>query len=1142
MKLYRAVYAFLGASCFLCALFAQSTTGRIAGTITDSSGALVPGAGITAINDETRLERTATSNESGFYSIPLLPPGSYRVAVQKTGFQAVERTAFTLAVEQVAQIDFTLRPGAVTEAIQVTGESPLLQTSASSVGQVVENRQILDLPLNTRTALGLLSLSGGVAVGRGFDANTFNNANLFSASGSREGQNEFLLDGAPNTLPGIWPGRGILGVTVPVDSIQEFKVQVNAFAAEFGRTGGGLLNTVTKSGTNELHGSLFHYLRNSKMDANSFFSNRNGIPLGSFKRNQFGGTAGGPIMKNRTFYFASYQATRARQGGGGTFTIPTSDMLRGDFSKLVTRAGQAVTIYDPLTTTTVGVDPMRQAFPGNMIPAARIDPVSAKLLTYYPQANRPGSFDNLVQSASNKLAHDILGVRIDHALTSRQTLYGRYYYTRDDNTTPNWFGNIANPGNLGLLQDVHSIAADYLFTIDPTLLLNVRYGYGRRTHDNLNPAANLDLTTLGFPSYVQEQNPRTTFPAIGVSGYASMGWADGVNAFHYITHSMQQSITKVTGSQTWKAGVDYRLAQVPQARGINLSGNYSFNAGYTQGPNANRGGATVGDAIASMLLGTPASGAFGTLLNVEGVNDYLGLYVQDDWRITRKLTVNLGLRYELEQPRTEIEDRLDWFDYETRSPLNDQVKQLGELRGGMQFAGVTNNPRRHFNTDWNNFSPRAGIAYQLDAKTVLRLGYGFFYGSGSVGAGGWNIASQGYAPNTSFVGSLDGLRPIGKISDPFPSGFAKAVGNSDGLLSQVGQNVPRVYDRGAPLPYNQQWNFTLQRQVGQMAFEAAYLGSRGIHLGDGAGKELNQLTAEALKLKTGLQTLVDNPFYGVITTPGLLSQSRVTRGQLLRPYPHFGTLTVFNPASAASTYHGLVLKAERRFAAGLGFLASYTFSKNISDAPATVGPAVGHQNSYNHRADRSLVEEDMRHRLVASGSWELPAGRGRAFGRNWNGFVDGILGGWQVNGILSMQSGMPLPLTNSPNTLNAFGGVQRPNSTGISGAMSGRIQDRLEGYLNSAAFTLTEPWSYGNVGRTLPDVRMPRQSNVDLSLFKSFMMGERIRLQFRAEFFNAFNTPIFSAPGTGFGSRTFGVITSTAVDPRQTQLALRLMF
>jgi hypothetical protein len=1142
MTHFNAVSVLLFVSGLGASLLAQSTAGRISGSITDSSGALVPGARITAINEETRIERTAASNEAGFYSLPLLPPGTYRVSVQKEGFQPMERSAFTLAVEQVAQVDFTLRPGAVSETIQVTGEAPLLQTSTSSVGQVVENQQIVDLPLNTRTALGLLSLSGGVAVGRGFDANTFNNANLFSASGSREGQNEFLLDGAPNTLPGIWPGRGILGVTVPVDSIQEFKVQVNAFAAEFGRTGGGLLNTVTKSGTNDLHGSLFHYLRNSKMDANSFFSNRNGIPLGSFKRNQFGGTLGGPVIRNRTFYFANYQATRARQGGGRTFTVPAPEMLRGEFSKLVTRAGQAVTIYDPLTTTTVGGNPIRQAFAGNLIPASRIDPASAKLLSYYPQANRPGSYDNLVRSASNKLAHDIAGVRIDHALTSRQSLYGRYYYTRDDNTTPNWFGNIANAGNLGLLQDVHSVAADYVFTLSPSLLLNLRYGYGRRTHDNLNPAAGLDLTTLGFPSYVHQQNARTTFPSISVSGYAGMGWADGVNAFHYITHSIQQSVTKVAGSQTWKAGFDYRLAKVPQARGIDLSGSYSFNAAFTQGPNANRGGATVGDGIASMLLGTPASGAFGTLLNVEGVNDYLGLYVQNDWRLTRKLTLNIGLRYELERPRTEIEDRLDWFDYGVRSPLNERVKELGELRGGMQFAAAGGNPRRHFNTDKNNFGPRIGIACQLDSRTVARLAYGIFYGSGSVGAGGWNIASQGYAPNTPFVGSLDGLRPAGRISDPFPNGFAKAVGNRDGLLSQVGQNVPRVYDRDAPLPYNQQWNFTLQRQAGQTAFEAAYLGSRGIHLGDGAGTMLNQLPEQTLRLTTGLQTLVNNPFYGVITTPGLLSQSRVTRGQLLRPYPHFGNLTVFNPASAASTYHGLVLKAERRFAAGLGFLASYTFSKNISDAPATVGPAAGHQNAYNHRADRSLVEEDIRHRMVASGSWEVPVGRGRVLGRNWSRLAGAILGGWQVNAIVSMQSGMPLAITNSPNTLNAFGGVQRPNSTGISAAGSGSVQSRLDRYLNPSAFSPAEPWTYGNVSRTLPDVRMPRQSNADLSLFKNFTVREGMRLQFRAEFFNAFNTPIFGAPGTGFGSRSFGVITSTMEDPRQTQLALRLVF
>ncbi len=1121
--------------------FAQSSAGRVTGTIADSTGGVIPGAQVRLISVDTGVERAVSSNEQGYYNFPLVPAGVYRIVVSREGFQTVNRTGVTIEVEQVANVDFNLNVGVVSETVEVRETTPLLQASTSSLGQVVESQQIMDLPLNTRTALGLLGLSAGVTVGRGFDANTFNNANLFSAGGSRPGQNEFLLDGAPNTLPGVWAGRGILGVTVPVDSIQEFKVQTNAFSAEYGRSGGGLVNTVSKSGTNSFHGSLYNFLRNSKLDANNFFANRNNVPLGSFKRNQFGGTIGGPIHRNHTFFFVNYQATRARTAANSTFTVPAAEMRTGDFSQL-TAGNQRVTIYDPLTTQTVGNNPIRQPFAGNIIPANRINAVSRNIVGKYPAPNQPTSLNNLVLNASQARTNDILGVRVDHTLTSRQQLNGRFYYTRDDDVNPNWYGNETTPGNLGLLQDVYSVAADYVFTVSPTMLLNTRYAYNQRTHKNLSRSLGIDLTTLGFPSALQSQNGETTYPSFNIGGYGNQGWADGINAFDYITHSIQQSATKVHGSHVIKFGGDIRYSAVPQDRGISLSGSYSFTPGFTQGPNANQGGATAGDSIASLLLGTPASGDFGTFLQVKGANTYSGLYVQDDWRVTQKLTLNLGLRYELEVPRTEKLDRLDWFDYDVVSPLNDQVRGLGELRGGMRFAAVGGNPRRHFNTDKNNFAPRIGFAYQVGTKTVLRGGYGFFYGSGSVGAAGWNIASQGFAPSTSFVGSLDGLRPIATLSNPFPDGFSQPVGNSEGLLSLTGQNVARIFDRDAPLPYNQQWNFSLQRQIGSFLVEGAYLGSRGVHLGDGAGFQINQLRPETLALGTALQTLVPNPFFGVITAPGTLNRSTVARGQLLRPYPHFGNLTVFNPAAGGSTYHGFTAKVERRFARGLGFLLSYTNSKNISDAPATIGPLAQHQDAYDRRSDRSLVEEDIAQRIVGSVSWQLPFGNGQRYGSAWNRGLDLVLGGWQLNSLFSLQSGPPLALTNTPNTSRALGGSQRPNSTGTSAARSGRVQDRLNDFLNTSVFTAPVPFTYGNVGRTLPDVRGPRMSNVDLSIFKMFPIREQVRLHLRAEFFNAFNSPMFGLPNSAFGNRAFGTITGTMNDPRQVQLALRLTF
>ena len=1130
------------------ALLGQSFTGTIEGIVQDSSGGIIAKARVTAVNLGTGQSREFESNTSGRYVFASLPPGSYRLTAEHPSFKTTVVDRIVVEVQQTASLNLTLEVGNVTQTVEVKSQSPLLQVATSSLGTVVESRQLSDLPLNSRTGLGLLALSDNIVISRGFDPALFNGANLFSANGSRPGQNEVLLDGAPNTVPGVWPGRGILGVAMPVDAVQEFVVQTSVFAAEFGRSGGGLVNMVSRTGTNQLHGSLFEYLRNSALDANNFFSNRAGIPLGSFKRNQFGGTVGGPLRlpklyngTNRTFFFGTYQATRARTRDSQVYTVPTAAARTGDFSNLTDVRGNAIAIFDPLTTADVGGNPTRQPFAGNRIPAARLNPVGVKAASYWPQPGRAGSVNNL--NVSGAIIHDVdnVALRIDHNLSSAHRLNGRFNYTRDDSLNPAYFG-LAVRGRQGVTQDVYSGAGEYSANFGPSTLLSLRYGYTRTPFGSIIPSLGFDLTTLGFPAYLNNVNAQRIFPSFVPAGYSPIGDPDGINDPDYAIHSFQASVSKIRASHTWKFGADARVHRVTQNRGITLSGDYSFDRGFTQGPNANRASATAGDGFASMLLGTPSSGAFGAYIRSHSLNPYYGLYAQDDWRVSSKLTLNIGLRYDLELPRTEELDRLDWFDYHVVSPLSSRVSGLGELHGGLQFAGVNGNPRQHFNTDGNNFAPRFGLAYQVNRATVIRAGYGIFFGSGSVGAGGWNIASQGFAPLTPFVGSLDGLRPIATLSDPYPNGLTKAAGNSDGLLSQVGQNVARVYDRQAPLPYNQQWSFSLQRQFGQMLVQTAYSGSRGVHLGDGAGIELNQLLPQTLALGAGLQQLVANPFYGIVTTPGLLSASQVSRAQLLRPYPQFGNLTLFNPAAAGSTYHGASVKVERRFASGIGFLGSYTFSKNISDSPATIGQAAGHQDAYNRRADRSVVEDDIPHRFVASAVWELPVGHSKAIGANWGRAMDALLGGWQLNGIATRQSGPPLALTSTPNTTRAMGGVQRPNSNVFSAAKSGSVQSRLNDYVNAAAFSTPDPFTYGNVGRTLGSVRGPRLSNLDVSLFKTFAVTERARLQVRAEWFNVTNSPMFGVPNQAFGNAAFGTISSQRNDPRQTQIALRLQF
>ncbi len=1116
-------------------VFAQ--TAQISGIVFDSTQARVPGARVEVTQASTGLSRSTVANAEGAYAIPLLPPGNYTLAVEAQGFKSFTQKNLQLEVEQSARLDITLQVGSTTDSVVVSDSAPLLQAGNASLGQVIESKQFQDMPLNDRSALGLISLSDGVVTSRAFDANSYSAANIFSAGGSRPGQNEMLLDGAPNTLPGVWPGRGILGTSMQVDAVQEVKVQTSSFSAEYGRTSGGLVNMVSRSGSNDWHGSAFEYLRNSKLDANDFFNNANGVPLGAFRRNQFGGTLSGPVRipklydgRNRTFFFMNYQGTLASTQAGRIVTVPSAAMKQGDFSSLRTLAGQQVMIYDPLSTTAVGNVQQRTQFPNNIIPAARINNVGSRIASFFPTANIASPVNNLIQTGSSGASNHLAGVRVDHAIGDRQRFFVRYSKNAEAPRTPRWLDNAAQ-GFIGQEGGVNAIAADYSLILSPASVLNLRYGFTERYNDQLDPALGFDLSTLGLPSSVANEAKLKVFPSIATTGYMGLGNAMAQNSFEYKTNSWQASLTSQRGAHTLKYGADFRSLFVDQRRGIDPSGTYSFTRNFTQGPNANTGGANLGDGIASLLLGTPASGQFGTAVNAISSNEYLAGYFQDDWKITTRLTLNLGLRYDLELPRYERNNILDWFDFDASSPLNARVTSLGQLRGGLQFAGVNGNPRRHFNTDRNNLAPRLGFAYQIDSKTVFRGGFGLFYGSGSIGAGGFNIASQAFAPSTTFVGSQDGLRPIATLSNPYPNGFASAAGSTEGLLSNTGQSIARLYDRSAQLPYNVQWSASLQRQLGNFVFQAAYAANKGNFLSDGAGFNINQLPPSILEQGTALQQLVPNPFFGIVNNPGILRNATVTRGQLLRPYPHFDALTIFNPAASSSTYHAGTFKVERRFSRGLGLLASYTFSKNISDSPATVGPAVGHQNFYDRRADRAVVEEDIPHRIVASANYALPILPRNRF-----------LGGWQLNAIWQTQSGFPIAPTNQPNNSNSLGGGQRPNLTGLDANREGSVQSKLTGYLNPAAFAAPGAFRFGNSARTLANVRGPRLSNLDLSLFKNFVLREALTLQFRAEAFNFTNTPIFALPNSAFGAVAFGTITAQQNNPRQIQLALRLSF
>jgi hypothetical protein len=955
-----------------------------------------------------------------------------------------------------------------------------------------------------------------------------------------------------------------------MERVQEFKVQTNAFSAEFGRTTGGVINVVIKSGTNDPHGSVYEFLRNSKLDSNDFFLNRAGRNLPTFQRNQFGFTLGGPVViprlyngHNRTFFFGGYEGVRQRSLQTSTVTIPSAAEMSGDFSQTLSAAGQPVLIYDPITTLrTAASGYVRTPFPDNRIPADRIDPVAARLLTYYPKPNTvgtgPAKVNNYTAAGASQTNDDNFDARLDQIISPTQNLFLRLSNRDYRQVSPNFYGNIGQSGPQTVARPGQSAAVNYVQNIRPNLLSESTYGFARLFTRRQSFSYGTDISKeLGLPADLAQISGYRGFPSVTISGYGAIG--EAFNARYSLeTHTFQENLTYLRGKQSVKFGAQLRISGTNFYQGQSPAGQFAFTQAFTQGPDPTRATATGGNAIASMLLGVAANGLVSHDGFVSTQSPYWGLFVQDDIKISRSLTLNLGLRYELEIPRSERYNRLSVFDPTVTNPLAAQVPGFSNLKGGLLFLGKDR--ARQFDTDKNNFGPRFGFAWRVPHEFVVRGGYAVFYSTSSGTAGGTlgGAGNAGFASTTPFLNSLDGgLTPADHLSNPFPHGYSLPPGSSMGLLSFAGQDfdTPNLYDR---TPYVQQWNFNIQKEVlpGTL-LEIGYAGSKGTHLPIIFGA-MNQLTDSTLALGPTLLDQVPNPFYGIITNPvSLLSQPTVQRAQLLRPFPEFGTISLEKASIGSSIYHSLQVRVDHRFRHGLSFLGAYTWSKQIDDVSSSStglnGPAVYTQDWFNRRADRSLTVFDVPNRLVLSGTYELPFGRGKRFGRTMNRAVDSFLGGWQVNGIALFASGLPLALTNAVNTSNALGqlngagaptnGTQRPNNNGASAAKDGAVVDRLNQYFNTGVFSQPAPFTFGNVARTLPDVRQPASKNLDLSLFKNFNLSEHGKvLEFRAEAFNATNTPIFGAPGTTFGAATFGVISSAGNAPRQIQVGLRLAF
>ncbi len=1143
-------------------IWAQSFTASIRGVVTDTTKAAVPGATITVTDVDRNLKRTTQSDGAGRYNVTALPPGNYSLSVEATGFQKSDVPAFPLAVQQAASINVELAVGAVTTTIEVQGSATLLNTTEATNGQVIEDRAIQSAPILGRDPMSLVTLTAGV-VPNEQDAGGESGVN-FVANGTRYATAEVVLDGA--AISGVEQNSSITDQKYhpSVDVIQEFKVQTNFFSAEFGNTGGAIVNMVSKSGTNEIHGVGYEFLRNASLNANSFFNNREGAPLPDFTRHTFGGTIGGPVYlphiyngKSKTFFFFDFEQQRANSPTSLRTSVPTDLQKAGDFSQTLRSNGKLYPIYNPYDTyIDENGDIQRNLFADNRIPMSMQSPITRNLLQFYPAATSAGDeftqANNYYKVGTNSSLSNQLDIKIDHNISDKQRLTGRYSANWANSSRADLWGNISNNINDNVNR-TQNVVLDYTRTQSPTTVITTRVSLLRDHLLNTPVSDGFDVTTLGLSSQFEALGVKQ-FPNISVTGFRSLGmggWARIQQGEEVAL--INGSVTKIAGPHVLKAGAEYRKYFENYFQPGYPSGRLSFSRTITnQTPDTNS--SSQGNGLATMLLGWGSGGSTDTDYPTATSSGYFGTYLTDDWKITRNLTLNLGVRYDFDIPRTERFNRLNWFDYGAASPLAGQVPAFPNLKGVMMYAGGGNR-RSPYLGDYNNVQPRIGFAYAIGNKTSLRGGYGIYYSVSRASIKG--EVGSAFRSSTDIPFSLDfGKTQYATLDNPFPNGLNIPPGPNRDPLGYIGQGFDS-YDPNTVNPQVQQWSFAIQRQVpGSGVVEVQYTGSKGTHLSFGTDDVLgnrNKLYPTYWALgRDQLETFVNNPFYGVITNPlaTTLKEATVPYYQLLLPYPQYENYMggyTSPPYIGNSIYHAVQFKYQKRFSQGLSLLAHYTISKLISDSdsPGTdidwIAGYTGLQDWTNLRLERSLATFDIPQRLVFNFTYDLPIGKGRAFGKNWHPLLDAIAGGWEVSSIMTFSSGYPIvPQLDSA---DLWSGDQRPNLIGDP-RTSGPPSQRIDNYFNADAFSQPDQDVYGTGPRTLPNYRTYGIRNGDFTFMKNFKINESKYFQFRMESYNLTNTPSFGRPDEAYGSDTFGVIQDYAPGrgARQFQIAVKFYY
>lgn len=1115
---------------------AQSTQSSVSGIVTDSTGAVVPNVTVTAISGATGERTVVTTNDGGFYVLNALPIGGYAVEAEKTGFKKFAREGLTLTSATTIPLDIQMEIGAIGETVTVTGETPLLQSRTSEVSQTIEARTVEDVPLGDRRTLNIIQ-TVPAAVFVGYEAG---DKPRFSLAGGRAQSSNFIIDGG--TGQNMRLGIGGVDLDPPVETVQEVKVLSNSFTAEYGASAGGVVIVTTKSGTNEFRGSLFEYVRNDALDAANYFAPiENGKKVKApIRYNVFGGTIGGPVFlprfgeggktfyngRDKTFFFFAYEGARRTEGSTRSLTVPTLLQRQGDFSSSLgaplyrqanNTIGTGVTanpilhtdgtavrvgqIYDPTTNRQLTGNVVSGAyFPGNRVPLAQIDPVALNLVPFYPLPNVEGTV-NFRGNNAILLVRDNITAKIDHNFTQNDKIQLRYLYNTDNLDRTSVFPNQAADDNIRNLRNQSYFYGSYTRVFSPTIVNELRLTYAKRsTHEQ---SFGLDGN---FPSSLGLRGVSdAAFPTFTVSGINQLGaGTQERRQFPIRQYQIVDTASVSLGRHSVKFGGEYRYSFNSEVNRASVSGLFGFVPATTGVPGLTQ----TGIGFASLLTGAPNTFSLRETLPLERTSKYMAAFVQDDWTISKRLTLNLGLRWEVDTPLKDLNNRVNGFD-----PL--AINPVSGTPGVVRFAGINGEPETPYDTDWNNFGPRVGFAYNFSDKTVIRGGFGIFY-SHPFDHAAPNSASLGFETSAAINSTNGGATPPFFLRNGVPATTLSSGALNDSFGARVGGGGATVtyYERDRPTGYSQQFNLGVQHQLpGTILVEVTYLGNLSRKLPN-QSITLNQIVPSR-----------------VLTTGAV---------QANRPYPQFTNVSILYPPSGVSNYHAGFIRAEKRFSAGLNFLTTYTYAKFLTDTDDGAGGRLGdgdfYSDYYNRQNDYGPSANDIRHRFTISSVFELPFGKGKPFlsdnlaGKIFGGFSLGVLG--------TIQTGPPFTVATQTNNTFAFSaGAQRADLIGDPNLPRGERTPQR--FFNTAAFAQPANGRFGTSGKGI--VRGDGIVNFDLSLLRNFSFTETVRLQLRAEALNAFNHTNFFLPGNTFGATDFGIV-SSAREARRFQLGIRFLF